>query len=249
MIVVFCAFGAELAPLRTRLDDQTRLALGSLRGYQGRMAQCEVSLVVSGVGIRRARAAAAFALDNLSKVEKVFLTGVAGALRDDLKIGDVVVGDRLMLRREQTFAIEHQLDVPGEHLDATTAGLHANKIKYIRGPMLTSRRVIATAAEKRRAHSALGAITVDMESAVMAHEAALRRVPFVAIRTIMDTAAQDLEGALLTDEEGRIRVTHAAKALIRNPRMIVASIHLLRNLRIAAHKMATTLEAVLTSAE
>ena len=65
----------------------------------------------------------------------------------------------------------------------------------------------------------------------------------------MDTAAQNLEGAMLADEDGRVRIGAAARALIRDPRMIGASIRLMRNLHVATTSMAIAIEAALSGRE
>ncbi|MGH7880107.1 MAG: hypothetical protein ACREQD_11515, partial [Candidatus Binataceae bacterium] len=217
---------------------------GGLRGARGELGGNAATIVVSGVGIRRARASAARAFETISEIGGVILTGVAGALHGDLRIGDVVVGDRLILRRDLEFAAASEIEVAPEQVETLVAALRTAGIDHTRGAILTSRRAIATAADKHQAHAALGAIAVDMESAVIADEAARRGLPFVCVRTIMDTAAQDLEGAMLADDDGRIRVLKAARALIGSPRLIGASIHLMRNLRVAAASMADAVEVV-----
>jgi len=249
VILVFCAFGAEYGPLRARLKQPRALDSATIRGSRGELGRSAVSVVVSGVGIRRARQNAAIALDNLRGVDGVIITGVAGGLHGDLKIGDVVIGERLMLRREEEFAASHTVEIGGARVDGLAATLEAARIPHMRGAMLTSRRAIATPADKSRAHAALGAIAVDMESAVIAQEAVAREIPFVCMRTIMDTAAQNLEGAMLADEDGRVRIGAAARALIRDPRMIGASIRLMRNLRAATASMAIAVEAALSGSE
>lgn len=249
MIVVFCAFGAEYGPLRARVKNPSALENATIRGVRGKLGGTAASVVVSGVGIRRARQNAAIALDNLCEVDGVVITGVAGGLHGDLKIGDVVIAERLLLRREEEFAASHTVEIGSARVDALAATLDAARIAHRRGAMLTSRRAIVTASDKSRAHTALGAIAVDMESAVIAQEAAARDIPFVCLRTITDTAAQNLEGAMLADEDGRVRIVAAARALIRDPRMIAASLRLMRNLRIATASMAIAIEAALRGSE
>jgi adenosylhomocysteine nucleosidase len=242
MVLIFCAFGAEFAPIRMRLRNAVNLD-GGLRGARGELAGTPATIVVSGVGLRRARESAARAFDTIGGVDRAILTGVAGALHGDLRIGDVVLGDRLILRRELEFAGAQILEIAAERVETLAMALHAAGIAHMRGAMLTSRRAIATALDKQRAYTALGAIAVDMESAVIADEAAARGVPFVALRTILDTAAQNLEGAMLADEHGRVRALHAARALLGNPRLIGASFRLMRNLRLASASMAVAVEA------
>jgi len=245
MILVFCAFGAEYGPLRARLQNPRALEHKSIRGSHGKLGKSPASVVVSGVGIRRARQTAATALDELPSVQGVIITGVAGGLHGDLRIGDLVIAERLMMRREDDFVAAHTIEIAEPRINQLAKALSGKGIKHQRGTMLTSRRAIASAADKRKAHAELGAISVDMESAVIAQEASLRDIPFVCLRTIMDTADQSLEGAMLADENGKVRIGAAARALITNPRLVPASIRLMRNLRAATASMAAAVEAVL----
>ncbi|HLW71248.1 MAG TPA: hypothetical protein VKS22_11575 [Candidatus Binataceae bacterium] len=243
MILIFCAFGGEYGPLRARLRNPVNLD-GGLRGARGELSGRAATIVVSGVGLRRARETAARAFATIAGIDTVILTGVAGALHGDLKIGGVVIGERLTLRRELEFAAAHTIEVAPELVEKLATALRRVGIDHMRGTILTSRRAIATAADKLRAQGAFDAIAVDMESAVIADEATRRGLPFICVRTIMDTAAQNLEGAMLADDDGRVRVLKATRALIGNPRMIGASIRLLRNLRVATAAMVEAVEAV-----
>jgi adenosylhomocysteine nucleosidase len=245
MIVVFCAFGAELRPLRTLLTDDTPLEGGELRGFHGRVGRSEVTVIASGIGTRRAQEAAVRAFERLDGVEGVITTGVAGALHADLPIGRVVLADRLMVRRGEEFAFEAEVETPPKYREPFAAALDAARIKFAVGPLLTSRRVIAKVADKRRAHETLGAIAVDMESAIIGLEATRRKLPFVCLRTIMDTAVDEIEGAFLADENGRLMLRAAAAALVRQPHRIIASIKLIRNLHTATRSMNLAVAVVL----
>ena len=175
MILIFCAFGAELGPLRMLLSDVTPLADDHLRGFRGRVGESTVTLIASGIGVRRAQQAVALALDRFYEVDGIITTGVAGALHADLPIGRVVLADRLIVRRGEEFAAEAVVEAPLSHRETFATALGAARITYATGPLLTSRRAIAKVDDKRRAHEALGAIAVDMESAVIALEAAQPR--------------------------------------------------------------------------
>jgi adenosylhomocysteine nucleosidase len=245
VILILCAFGAEFGPLRARLTGARRLKTESLRGCEGRVGGNSVTLLITGVGVRNARLNSARAMDALSDISLVIITGVAGALLDGLPIGRPVLGDRLMMRSDGDFIAEQTIDAPRDRFEAFAGALDACAIQYAAGPMMTSRHAIASAADKRRAHDASGAIAIDMESAAIAFEAAARNLPFVCMRTILDLAGEDLAAADFADEDGNIRVTAAAKALVTNPAMIAGVARLLRNLRVATHSMADALAAVL----
>ena len=66
-----------------------------------------------------------------------------------------------------------------------SSALDAAGIRYTRGALLTVKYALATGAEKRLAAEHTGAVAVDMETAVIAFEAAARGIPFVAMRTII----------------------------------------------------------------
>ncbi|HKV55288.1 MAG TPA: hypothetical protein VJN94_11685 [Candidatus Binataceae bacterium] len=246
MILLFHAFAAEVHPIIARLTEASALPDAAVRGQQGKISGVPVTLVASGIGMRRSRLAAGRAMDSLPAAELVIISGVAGALRDNLAVGHPVLGQRLITRRsDDDFQPEQILDIPSEYFVRLATALEAAQIDYTAGAMMTSRRALTTSADKRRAHTESGAITVDMESAAIAFEAQRRGLPFVCLRTILDTASEDVVGAALADENGEVRALAAAKALITHPRMIGGVVHLLRNLRLAASSLASTLEAIL----
>ena len=246
MILIFVALKAESHPIRARLSDRRDLPDSELDGYQGRIAGVPVTLAVTGMGVRQSRISAARAMDSVNSIDLVVTAGVAGGLRDDLTVGQVVLSQRLSTCRDHDFRPEQILDPPTEWIGRFVIALEASGISHAVGPTITSRRPIMTAADKRRAYlQSGGAISVDMESAAIALEAERRGLPFVCMRTILDTAGEDVVGARLVDQNGRVRALAAAKALITDPRTIIGVAHLLRNLRLATRSLASALEAVL----
>jgi adenosylhomocysteine nucleosidase len=244
LILIFCAFGAELEPIRKKLGAPKALNIKGLTGARGRIGGAEVALVASGIGNRRAVENARRAFDEVRNVDRVILTGVAGALADKLEIGDVVLGDRLMTRAGDSTHPARTIEVPLDYFEWASSALDAGGIRHARGAILTVKYPLTTEAEKRDAGAATGAIAVDMETAVIAFEAEARCIPFIAIRTIMDTVEHDLAGAGFADENGKVRPLKAAAALARNPAMVPGIIRLVRNLRKASEAMAGAVEAV-----
>ena len=246
MILVFVALKAESRPLRVRLSDRGVLLDSGFSGERGQIAGVQVALVTTGMGMRRSRISSGRAMDSLPGIDFVLISGVAGGLRDDLTVGQVVLSERLLTCRDDDFQPEQIVDPPTQWINRFVAALESSEISYALGPTMTSRRPLATRADKQRAYSQSGgAISVDMESAAIAFEAKRRGLPFACIRTILDTASDDVVGARLIDQNGHVRRLAAVKALITNPRMVIGVAHLLRNLRLATHSMALALEAVL----
>jgi len=244
VILIFCAFGAELEPLRARVHVEKALGIEGIKGCYGRIGMTQIALAASGIGMRRARASARRAFDEIRKVDLVILTGVAGALADSLEVGEVVMADRLMTRDGDGGESARTIEVPRDYFELYATALGAAGIHHACGGLLTVKYPLVTAAEKRLAGEHTGAIAVDMETAVIAFEAAARGIPFVAMRTIMDKVEHDLAGAEFADENGKVRPLKAAATLVRNPAMVGGVIRLVRNLRQATHAMALTIEAV-----
>jgi len=205
----------------------------------------QVMLVTTGMGMRRSRIAAARAMDSLAPLDLVVISGVAGALREDLKAGQVVLGERLLYCRPENFQPEQIVEAPRQLLAKSGKALDEAGISYATGTMMTLRRPLMSAADKRSARHESGAISVDMESAVIAVEAQRCNLPFIVMRTILDPAGEDIIGAQLADEDGHVRAWAAAKALITNPHMLLGTARLLGNLRRATRALACALEAVL----
>ena len=96
MILVFYALRRELGGVRKRIDNRCALDRG-LRGFRGRLRSEDIFLVATGIGIVPARDAARRALQTLPHPRLVISTGVAGGLSPNLKAGELVIADRLLL--------------------------------------------------------------------------------------------------------------------------------------------------------
>ena len=65
------------------------------------------------------------------------------------------------------------------------------------GKLLTSSRALASAAAKAAAFRETGAAAVDMESLAIAEVARSHELPFIAVRVIVDTAADIVPQAVI----------------------------------------------------
>src|SRR5262245_41874481 len=91
---MICAMESEAEHLRRRLHDARELPLSAWRRTRGRLG-APIDLIVSGIGLVNAAAATA-TLCLLERPEAIVNYGCAGAHRDDLGPGDVVLGDRVV---------------------------------------------------------------------------------------------------------------------------------------------------------
>lgn len=249
MIVIGCAFKGELAALKTHLFDSSNAAAAplddDLKGYLGRCRNNEIALVMTGIGMRRAREATRLALKRWPTPEFILSTGVAGALSPELAIGAIILADSVMTCHFETGLPEHILEVGHKQRDVIAAALASAGKSASTGAIFTSRKPLTTVAAKSRAAELSGAVAVDMESAAIALEAATRGVPYVCLRSILDLASEDVMGAELADEDGRVRPLAAARAIVTNPAILTSGIRLMRNLRVATKAMGEAVEAAI----
>jgi len=173
----------------------------------------------------------------------VISTGVAGGLAPQLRAGDLVIADRLLLESGADGSFESVAVAP-ETVRLAHAAIHRAGLTAAAGPMLTARRVLSSAAGKREAHSRSGAIAVDMESAAIAVETAPCAARFVCVRAIIDEAAHELPGAELADESGQVSALRAAAFFLSNPSALTRVPAILKNMGRATASIASALEAL-----
>src|SRR5579884_3559021 len=248
MILLFYAFRLELGPFRRRLEHRRPLGLDGLKGFRTRVGTLEVAAIATGIGPRPAAQAAQRAFKALPNASLVISAGVAGALSPGLAIGDVVVADRLIAARTDDSAPERIVAVAPERVEELSAILLEAGLAVSTGALLTSRRVLATGAEKRRAREQSGAIAVDMESASIAAEAASEGLPLVCIRTVMDAASEDLATAAFATPEAHFNALRTMRTIATAPGAILRLPRTMYNLSVAARALADALDAVLAAA-
>jgi len=104
--------------------------------------------------------------------------------------------------------------------------------------------IICTPAEKAAMFRQTQARAVEMENRIVRKWAADLSIPFVAIRSISDTADQHLEPATFQfiDEFGSTNPRALAVALLRNPKLVVPLNQLRRNGSLAARRLAEAVQ-------
>ncbi|MGC1678720.1 MAG: hypothetical protein WA740_14425 [Candidatus Binataceae bacterium] len=245
MIILFYAFARELAPLRRRLKSRRTIGDPHLRGFRAQLGATEIIGVATGIGFARTEIAARRAFDLFPNAQLVLGTGVAGALSSGLSAGDLIVPDRILSSRENG-AIEQIAAIDEAMLSELGGDLRTAGISYSTGALLTSHRVLGTGADKRAMEQNTGAIAVDMETAALALEARARGVRFAVVRAVMDSVDDEIVGAEMADENGKVRPLQAANFLLRNPRVITRIPRMMQSLNCATRALAAALEAIAT---
>jgi len=186
-------------------------------------------VAVSGMG-RAAAAGAAGALVDAGATALVSW-GLAGGLDPGLQAGAICLPSMVVSRDGATFVTDlHWREI-------LTAAI-SQRLIVVSGRLLTSAVAIEDAAAKAAAFRETGAVAVDMESAGVAQIAALNKLPFVAVRAIVDTAGDTLPPAVIAaGTEGRVRLARLILGIVRSPREIAAVLRLAKRYRAAIHAL------------
>jgi adenosylhomocysteine nucleosidase len=186
-------------------------------------------LALSGIG-RAAAAAAAQALVDAG-VSALMTFGMAGGLDPALKPGSVVIPRELISLDGARYAACRAWR---EQVVAAVSALCA----VSEGNLLTSTHAIQTPADKAAAFRTTGAAAVDMESVAVAEIAAKHNLPFIAVRVIVDTAADMLPRAVVAaSRAGKVQFARLIGGLILAPREIASLIRLAQRYRIAMRSL------------
>ena len=108
------------------------------------------------------------------------------------------------------------------------------------GKLLTSAKAVGSVEDKAALFASTGAVAVDMESAAIAEVAEGYGLPFLAVRVVVDSAADVLPRAVTTaaDNEGHLQIWRLIGALALAPSELAPLIRLARRYRAANRSLA-----------
>jgi adenosylhomocysteine nucleosidase len=188
-------------------------------------------LAISGIGQVAAAVAAQALVD--AGVSALMTFGMAGGLDPALKPGSVVIPCELLSTDGARYAASAAWR-------KQVAAAVSSWCAVTEGNLLTSSLAIETPADKAAAFRNSGAAAVDMESAAVAEIAAKHSLPFIAVRVIVDTAADKLPRAVVAASRvGRVQFARLIGGLILAPREIPSLLRLAQRYRIAMRSLRT----------
>lgn len=224
-IGIIGAMELEVEVLKEQMDVKNIVEKASMKFYEGTLRGKDVVIVQCGIGKVNAGICVQILAD-LFQVDAVINTGVAGSLRAEINIGDIVVS---------TDACEHDMDVTAlgykqgiipqmkESFFKADRQLVEAAIEVCRevnpdinvyeGRVLSGDQFISGEEIKNKLIDLFDGSCTEMEGAAIAHAAFLNEIPYVVIRAISDKA----DGSAHMDypEFERAAAAHSAK-LVEN---------------------------------
>lgn len=200
MLGIIGAMDTEVAKLKELMTDVEIIEAASMQFYKGKLNGAEAVVVRAGVGKVNAACCTQTLIDRFP-VDCVINTGIAGSLRAEIDIGDVVLA---------TDAVEHDMDVaalgyaPGKIPDMEADVFAADEklrkiarescqkvnpdIQVYEGRVVTGDQFISSKEKKAWLVETFGGYCAEMEGAAIAHAAYLNQTPFLIVRAISDKA-------------------------------------------------------------
>jgi len=220
VVGIVSALAAEARPLGPTA--QRRGALASLA--DGTL------LAVSGIGASAAAGGARALID--AGATALISWGMAGGLDPALAAGTILLPSEVISCAGTAFMTARYWR------ERLSAALTAHRLVAC-GKLLTSPRAILSIADKAAAFRDTGAAAVDMESLAVAEVAGSHELPFIAVRVIVDTAADILPRAVMAAARGsgQLPLGRLLASLARSPGDLAALIRLAPRYRAARHSL------------
>ena len=200
LIGIIGAMEVEVASLKEMMTDVTIRTKASMEFNHGYLNGKEVVVVRSGIGKVNAGICTQILVDDYG-VDCVINTGIAGSLRNEINIGDIVIS---------TDTVQHDMDATGfgykpgviprmetscfkadPDLVAAAKEACAKAVPEVRaftGRVVSGDQFISDRAVKNRISQQFGGMCTEMEGAAIAQAAYLNKIPFVVLRAISDKA-------------------------------------------------------------
>ncbi len=218
-IGIIGAMDEEVHILKGQMDMVQVQTIASMEFYEGILKEHEVVVVRCGIGKVNAAVCTQILID-LYHVNAVINTGVAGSLRNEIDIADIVLS---------TDAQQHDMDATGFGYPAgviprmKTSSFQADEglitlarevcrevipeVGVHTGRIVSGDQFISDSEKKTWLVDNFNGYCTEMEGAAIAQAAYLNQIPFLIIRAISDKADHSAEMSYQEFEEIAIRNT------------------------------------------
>ena len=211
-IGIIGAMSEEVQGFKKLIDNLEEEKIGVLVFYTGTMHGQDVVLLEAGIGKVNAAVGATLMIEAFC-VEKIIFTGVAGAINEELDMGDVVISRDLIQHDFDTTAFGYKLGViprmensifkgDEELIEIAVKAGEKLKGKVIVGRILSGDQFISSPEKINFLRSEFNGDCTEMEGAAVGHVCQLLEIPFVVVRTMSDKANSDAQ----TDYESFMKI-------------------------------------------
>ncbi len=197
MIGIIGAMDVELDMLKSALTDKQEKNISNIDFVSGKLSEREVVIAKCGIGkVFAAICAQTMILEYAP--ECIINTGVAGALKSGINVGDVVISLGAVQHDMDTSALGdpkglvsgiNVINFPADKKLVSTMQIAVEEqgIKAFIGNVASGDKFVHEAEEKTRIAKEFDAFACEMEGAAIAHVCYVNKTPFVVVRAISDS--------------------------------------------------------------
>lgn len=189
---IICAGDEELEPFLSHIEETTIREKAMLKFYEGKINGVPIVALYSGVCKVNAAIAAQILIDTYD-MHSIINAGTAGGMDEGIELFDTIISTQVAYHDvDDEILTEFHPWMPSIYFNADetliaiakTLGKE-NRIHF--GSMVTGEKFIEDNM-RNSINEKYKPLSVDMETASIAHVCYVNKVPFIAIRSITDTA-------------------------------------------------------------
>jgi len=195
-IGIICAVDTELKPFLSHIQNCKTSKKAMLTIYEGTIGNVEIVTLFCGVGKTNAAIATQILIDTYG-ANVIINSGTAGGMNTDLDLFDTVICTEAIHHDvHEGILTQFQPWMPSASIKACEILLETSKKAVVKlnrenkvyyGKMVTGEKFIEDDG-REEIMTQYQPLTVDMETASIAHVCYVNSIPYIAIRTITDTA-------------------------------------------------------------
>lgn len=201
MIGIIGAMASEVDGLKSIMSELEVRTISTVDFYKGKINGTDVVVAQAGVGkVNAALTAQTMILEY--NVKMIINIGVAGGIADNLRIGDIVVADRVCEHDMDTTPLGDPagfitgLDCVYMDCDKKVSDLIMECTKELGynamyGTIASGDIFVSTDIERNKIRDIFGGVAAEMEGAAIGHVCTMNNIPFAVLRAMSDCANDD----------------------------------------------------------
>lgn len=212
-MLIVAALKDEVRDFQTQLAIDCTVHFKPSILYQGKLANKEVDLLMTGIGEERMQKGLAQAF-GVMEPEGILLVGYAGGASPLAAQGALILGEEVVDGKSgEQFRCDSVLLEKAKRLSEERG------LRYKVGNIVTVDRVISNPHEKADLGATYSALALEMEAAAVAREASQRGIPFLVAKAILDPVEMilpDLQNCI--ESTGEVMPGKLMEQLFKNPK-------------------------------
>lgn len=197
-IGIIAAMKEEMQEIKNIMTEIESKKVYELDFIKGKINNTDLVLVEAGVGKVNAARTTQILIDNF-QVDAIINVGTAGSANDELEIGDIVIGEKLVQHDFDITAFNHPkgyISNIGQYVESdetllkkmeeTISNMQDGDFTIKLGTIATGDIFCTDIKMKEKIRAKFNADAIEMEGAAIAQVCKLDNVPFIVIRSISD---------------------------------------------------------------